>query len=58
MKNIGWILLALLFGILLAGCAKDRLTLAVHSVYYIEQQPVELKVEYDVFSDTLKSRNR
>jgi hypothetical protein len=55
------ILLAFILGTILAGCAcppKGQLTLAVHSIYYIEQQLVELKVEYDVFSDTIKSRNR
>lgn len=43
-----WIALTFLLGTILTGCARDRLTLAVHSVYYIEQQPVELKVEYEV----------
>lgn len=48
MIKLLWIALAFVLGSLLAGCAKDRLTVAVHSVYYMEQQPVELKVEYEV----------
>lgn len=48
MRNMMWILLALLFGILLAGCAKDRLTIAAYTVQYIDNEPVELKIEYEV----------
>jgi type IV pilus biogenesis protein CpaD/CtpE len=48
MSRILWILLALLLGTILAGCAKDRLTVSAYTVQYIENEPVELKIEYEV----------
>ncbi len=48
MNRMFWILLALLLGIILAGCAKDRLTIAAYTVQYIDNEPVELKVEYEL----------
>lgn len=54
MKNIVWILLALLLGTILAGCARDRLTIVARSV----QSDMEFEVQYNVFSNPLESRNR
>ncbi len=54
MRNMMWILLALLLGTILAGCAKDRLTIVARSV----QSDIEFEVQYDVFSNITKSRNR
>jgi hypothetical protein len=48
MTKLLWIALAFVLGSLLVGCAKDRLTVSVYSVQYIENEPVELKVEYEV----------
>jgi hypothetical protein len=54
MKNLGWILLAFILGILCSGCAKDRLTIVARSV----QSDVEFEVQYNVSSNSLESRNR
>jgi len=53
-----WILLllSLLMGIILAGCAKDRLTVSAYSVQYIDNQPVEFSVEYEVSHDICNTK--
>lgn len=51
MKNLGWILLAFILGILCSGCAKDRLTIVVRSV----QSDVEFEAQYEL--DTFPNKD-
>lgn len=44
MSRILWILVALLIGIICAGCAKDHLTIVARSV----QSDVEFEVQYEI----------
>lgn len=44
-----WIALAFLFGLILAGCARDRLTIVARSI----QSDVEFEVQYEVKNELL-----
>lgn len=57
MKNIGWILLAFILGTILAGCARDRLTIVVRSVEYVDGKEIEFGANYEMVSDNSQSRN-
>lgn len=57
MSKMLWILLSLLLGIILAGCARDRLTIVVRSVEYVDGKEIEFGANYEMVSDNSQSRN-
>lgn len=51
MRKVAWFVLWFAVGFVAAsfcGCAHNRLTLGVNSVYYIDGQPVDFQARYEV----------